>query len=221
MKLLASALVKLLMGLALLGAMLFWPAGTWKYPNGWLFLAVLFFPMLMVGAVMLVKSPVLLEKRLHAKEKEQAQKGVLAVAALMFPLGFVLSGLDFRYGWSQVPLWCVITAAVLFLAGYGMYAEVLRENAYLSRTVEVQEGQRVIDTGLYGVVRHPMYLATILMFLPMPLILGSLWGLLPMAIYPLLMVVRIGNEEKLLTRELEGYADYRQRVKYRLIPFVW
>ena len=221
MKLLASALVKLLMGLALLGAMLFWPAGTWNYPNGWLFLAVLFFPMLMVGAVMLVKSPVLLEKRLHAKEKEQAQKGVLAVAALMFPLGFVLSGLDFRYGWSQVPLWCVITAAVLFLAGYGMYAEVLRENAYLSRTVEVQEGQRVIDTGLYGVVRHPMYLATILMFLPMPLILGSLWGLLPMAIYPLLMVVRIGNEEKVLCEELDGYDAYRQKVKYRLIPFIW
>ena len=221
MKLACNALLKFLIGLALLGVLLFLPAWTWNYPNGWLFLALLFVPMLIMGLVMILRAPELLAKRLDGREKEKAQKGVLALSGLLFPLAFILSALDFRFGWSRVPTWCVIVCSVLFLLGYGIYAEVMRENAYLSRTVEVQEGQRVIDTGLYGVVRHPMYLATLLMFLPIPLILGSFWGLCVMAIYPALIVVRILDEERVLTEGLEGYAAYRKKVKYRLIPFVW
>lgn len=221
MKLACNALLKFLMGLVLLGALLFLPAWTWNYPNGWLFLALLFIPMLIMGLVMILRAPELLAKRLNGREKEKAQKGVLALSGLLFPLAFILSALDFRFGWSHVPTWCVILSSVLFLLGYGIYAEVMRENAYLSRTVEVQEGQRVIDTGLYGVVRHPMYLATLLMFLPIPLILGSFWGLCAMALYPALIVVRILDEERVLLDGLEGYAAYRKKVKYRLIPFIW
>ena len=221
MKLFISALTKVILGLVLLAALLFLPAWTWHYPNAWLFLGLLFVPMLIMGAVMLFASPALLEKRLQSKEKEATQKGVVALAGLMFPVAFVLSALDFRFGWSEVPTWCVILSSVLFLMGYGLYAEVMRENAYLSRTIEVQEGQKVIDTGLYGLVRHPMYLATILMFLPIPLILGSLWGLIPMALYPVVIVIRIGNEEKVLAKGLEGYTDYQKKVKYRLIPFIF
>ena len=221
MKLLLNALLKFTLGLALIGAMLFLPAWTLHYPNAWLFLALLFVPMLIMGAVMLCKAPALLEKRLNSKEKQRTQQGVIALSGLIFPLGFILSALDFRFGWSHVPLWAVIAASVLFLLGYAMYAEVMRENAYLSRTVEVQEGQQVISTGLYGVVRHPMYLATLLMFLPLPLILGSLWGLLPFALYPILIVIRILGEERLLSAELAGYTDYMQRVRYRLLPFLW
>ena len=162
-----------------------------------------------------------MKKRLDNKEKEKVQQGVVALSGLMFPAGFVVSALDFRFDWSNVPLPLVIAAAVIFLVGYGMYAEVMRENAYLSRTIEVQENQKVIDTGLYGVVRHPMYLATLLMFLPLPLILGSFWGLLPFALYPVIIVIRILNEEKVLSEGLAGYDAYRGRVKYRLIPFVW
>ncbi len=220
-KLFLSALTKFLTGLALLGAMLFLPAGGWNYPNGWLFLAILFLPMLGLGILLLLRVPSLLEKRLNAKEKQGAQKGVLAFSALMFPAGFVVSALDFRFGWSQVPMWCVIAAAVSFIAGYGLYGEVMRENEFLSRTVEVQKGQRVIDTGLYGIVRHPMYLATLLMFLPIPLILGSLWGLLAFVPYPILLAIRIRGEERLLSAELEGYADYQRRVRFRMIPFLW
>ena len=221
MKLLISAITKFIFGIILVGAMLFLPAWTFDYPGAWLFLGVLFVPMLIVGAVLYVKSPALLEKRLNNKEKEQTQRGVVALSGLMFPVGFVLSALDFRFGWSGVPTWLSIAAAVLFLCGYGMYAEVMRENAYLSRTVEVQDGQTVIDTGLYGVVRHPMYLATLFMFLPIPLILGSLWGLIPFALYPVVIVIRILNEEKVLSEQLSGYAEYKLKVKYRLIPFVW
>ena len=177
--------------------------------------------MLIMGAVMLIKAPALLEKRLDGKEKEATQKGVVALSGLMFPAGFVLSALDFRFAWSHVPLWLVITASVLFLIGYGAYAEVMRENAYLSRTIKVEEDQTVIDTGLYGIVRHPMYLATLLMFLPLPLILGSFWGLIPFALYPVIIVVRILNEEKVLTEDLDGYAAYKQKVRYRLIPYLW
>jgi protein-S-isoprenylcysteine O-methyltransferase Ste14 len=177
--------------------------------------------MLGMGVVLFVKSPSLLQKRLNHKEKETAQRGVIALSGLMFPVGFILSALDFRFGWSEVPMWLVIVASILFLTGYAMYAEVMRENAYLSRTVEVQEGQKVISTGLYGVVRHPMYLATLLMFLPIPLILGSFWGLIPMAFYPVILVIRILNEETVLTEGLEGYAEYKTKVRYRLIPFVW
>lgn len=221
MKLLLSALVKFLCGLLLVGLVLFWPAGTLSYPNGWLFMGVLFVPMLILGVILFLKAPGLLQKRLDNKEKEKAQKGVVALSGLMFPAGFVVSALDFRFGWSSVPLPLVIAAAVVFLVGYGMYAEVMRENAYLSRTVEVQENQRVIDTGLYGMVRHPMYLATLLMFLPLPLILGSFWGLIPFALYPVIIVIRILNEEKVLSEGLAGYDAYRGCVKYRLIPFVW
>ena len=221
MKLLVNALVKFICGLLLVGLVLFLPAGTMAYPYGWLFMGVLFGPMLILGVILLCKAPDLLKKRLDNKEKEKAQQGVVALSGLIFPAGFVVSALDFRFGWSNVPLPLVIAAAVIFLVGYGMYAEVMRENAYLSRTVEVQENQKVIDTGLYGVVRHPMYLATLLMFLPLPLILGSFWGLLPFALYPVIIVIRILNEEKVLSEGLAGYDAYRGRVKYRLIPFVW
>lgn len=221
MKLIFSALTKYIMGLILIGVLLFLPAWTINYPGAWLFIALLFIPMLLMGAVLFAKAPALLEKRLNNKENERTQKGVIALSGLMFPMGFVLSALDFRFGWSSVPVWLVILASVLFLTGYGMYAEVLRENAYLSRTVEVQENQKVISTGLYGVVRHPMYLATFLMFLPLPLVLGSFWGLIPFVLYPIATVIRILNEEKVLTDGLEGYAEYKKKVKYRLIPFVW
>lgn len=221
MKLLISALVKFILGIVLVGAMLFLPAWTLDYPGAWLFLGLLFIPMLIMGTVMLFKAPDLLRKRLDGKEKQATQRGVVALSGLMFPVGFVVCALDFRFGWSQVPVWCVIVAAVLFELGYAMYAEVMRENAYLSRTIEIQEDQRVIDTGLYGVVRHPMYLATLLMFLPLPLILGSLWGLIPFALYPVIIVIRILDEEKVLTVGLSGYAEYKNKVKSRLIPFIW
>ena len=221
MKLLSSALSKWLCGLLLVGALLFLPAWTLDYFGAWLFLGVLFVPMLVMGAVLLVKSPALLEKRLNAKEKEKSQQGVVALAGLLFPVGFVLSALDFRFAWSVVPMWLSVAAAALFLCGYGLYAEVMRENAYLSRTVEVQENQSVVTTGLYGIVRHPMYLATLLMFLPIPLILSSLWGLIPFLCYPPLIIVRILNEERVLTDGLAGYAEYKTRVRYRLLPFIW
>ena len=221
MKLLVKGLLFLIVGIAFVGVMLFLPAWTFNYFGAWLFIALLFVPMSIMGIVLYLKSPELIEKRLNIKEKEKTQKGVISLSALMFPLGFVLSALDFRFGWSSVPLWLVILASVLFLSGYIMYAEVMRENAYLSRTVEVQEGQKVISSGLYGIVRHPMYLATLLMFLPMPLILGSLFGLIPFALYPVLIVFRIMNEEKVLSEGLDGYVEYKGRVKYRLIPFIW
>lgn len=221
MKLFISALTKMIFGIVLIGVMLFWPAGTFAYFGAWLFIGLLFVPMLILGTVLFIKAPALLKKRLDFKEKEKTQKGVIALSGLMFPVGFVLSAFDFRFGWSSVPLPAVIVASVLFLIGYGMYGEVLRENAYLSRTVEVQQGQTVVSTGLYGIVRHPMYLATLLMFLPMPLILGSLWGVLVLLPYPAMIVVRLLNEEKLLTRELAGYAEYKKKVKYKLVPFVW
>ena len=221
MKLLISGLTKLIFGIVLIGLMLFLPAQTFHYFGAWLFLGVLFVPMLIMGAVMLIKAPDLLEKRLQNKEKEATQRGVVAFSGLMFLGGFLLSAFDYRFGWSSVPRWLTILAAIVFLAGYGMYAEVMRENAYLSRTVEVQEGQKVISTGLYGIVRHPMYLATLLMFLPMPLILQSLWGLIPFALYPVLIGIRIINEEKVLSADLEGYTEYKKTVKYRLIPFIW
>lgn len=221
MKLLFSALIKLILGLALIGVLLFLPAWTFAYPNAWLFLALLFVPMTLMGVLLFVKAPALLEKRLNNKEKEKTQQGVIALSGLLFPIGFIVSALDFRFAWSRVPLWLVILSSVLFLLGYGLYAEVMRENAYLSRTVEVQKGQKVISTGLYGMVRHPMYLATLLMFLPLPLILGSFWGLIVFAFYPVIIVIRIFNEEKVLCKGLEGYADYRKTVKYRLLPFIW
>ena len=221
MKLFVNALIKFLIGILLVGLLIFLPAGTLAYPGGLLFLGLLFVPMLIMGIVMLARARDLLAKRLDAKEKQAAQKGVQSLAGLVFMAGFVLAGLDFRFSWSDVPLPVVIAASVIFLIGYGLYAEVMRENAYLSRTVKVEEGQTVISTGLYGIVRHPMYLASVLMFLSIPLVMGSWYALIPFAFYPLLMVVRILDEEKLLTAELSGYEEYKRKVKYRMIPFIW
>ena len=221
MKLLVNALTKFLSGLFLVGAMLFWPAGGFDYLNGWLFCGLLFVPILILGAVLFVKSPDLLRKRLDSREKEKTQQGVIAWSGLFFFVGFVLAGLDHRFGWSHVPTWLVIAAAAILLISYALYAEVMRENAYLSRKVEVQEGQHVVDTGLYGIVRHPMYAVTLWLFLSIPLVLGSWYALICFAVYPILIVVRLLNEEKVLTEGLEGYAEYKKKVRYRLIPFVW
>jgi protein-S-isoprenylcysteine O-methyltransferase Ste14 len=221
MKLVVEALTKFSCGLLMVGLLIFLPAGTLSYTYGWLLIGLLFGPMLIAGFVMLAKSPDFLKKRLDAKEKQGTQKGVVAFSGLMFIAGFVVAGLDFRFGWSRMPTWVVITASVLFLAAYGLYAEVRRENAWLSRTVKVEQGQTVVDTGLYGLVRHPMYMATILLFLMIPLILGSWFALIAFAFYPLIITVRLKDEEDLLTRELPGYADYKKKVKYRIIPFIW
>ena len=204
-----------------MGLVLFLPAGTWNYSNAWLFLGLLFIPMMILGVVLFVKAPELLEKRLQSKEKESTQKGVVAVSGLMFIGAFVLAGLDFRFGWTNVPAWVVMVAAIVLLASYGMYGEVMRENAYLSRTVEVQENQKVIDTGLYGVIRHPMYTATIFLFPAIPLVLGSWIAFAVMLLYPAAIIARIGNEEKVLEEGLQGYTEYKKKVKYRLVPFVW
>ena len=216
-----QASVKFLFGLIFVGVLLFLPAGGLQYQNGWLFIGLLFIPILLLGIVMLIKSPKLLEKRLNAKEKESTQKGVVALSGVLFVAGFVVAGLDFRFGWSHVPLWGVIVASVVLLVSYALYAEVMRENAYLSRTVEVQQGQKVIDTGLYAIVRHPMYAVTVWLFLSIPVVLGSLWSLLCFLPYVGVIVVRICNEEKVLEAGLEGYTDYKKRVKYRILPFVW
>ncbi len=221
MKLLTEALMKFICGCLLVGLLIFLPAGTFGYTYGWLLMGLLFVPMLIAGFVMLYKSPEFLKKRLDAKEKQATQKGVVAVSGLMFVAGFVVAGLDYRFGWSTMPTWVVAAASVLFLVAYGLYAQVMRENAYLSRTIQVQQGQRVVDTGLYGIVRHPMYAVTILLFLMMPLVLGSWYALIAFAVYPVVIVVRLKDEENLLTRELPGYDEYKKKVKYRLIPFVW
>jgi protein-S-isoprenylcysteine O-methyltransferase Ste14 len=221
MKLLFRALIRFICGLLLVGLLLFLPAGTLNYTGGLLFVALLFIPILILGAVLLVKAPSLLEKRLNAKEKETTQKGVIALSGLMILAGFIVAGLDYRFVWSSVPSWLVITASVILLISYILYAEVMRENAYLSRTVEVQEGQKVVDSGLYGIVRHPMYAVTLWLFLAIPLILGSWWSFLCFLHYPIMIVVRILNEEKVLVAGLAGYDEYRKKVKYRLIPFIW
>ena len=221
MKLMASAGIKLLMGLVLVGLLIFLPAGTMDYPHGWLFIAVLFMPMLIAGVVMALHSPELLKKRLNTKEKEAEQRSVVAMSGIMFVAAFVVAGLNFRYSGVVMPSWATWCAAVQFLFSYIIYAEVLRENAYLSRTIEVQEGQTVIDTGLYGIVRHPMYSATVLMFLAMPLVLGSMPSFVIMLAYIPLIAKRIRNEEQVLLEGLDGYAAYCTRVKYRILPFVW
>lgn len=221
MKLLINALAKYISGLLLVGLLLFLPAGTLRYAGAWLFIALLFIPMLILGIVLYFKAPGLLEKRLGAKEKQSAQKGVVAISGLGFLAGFIAAGLDHRFGWSSVPSPIVATASVLFLAAYALYAEVMRENAWLSRTIEVQQGQKLIDSGLYGIVRHPMYMATLLLFLSIPVLLGSWYSLIIFLHYPVVIAVRIINEEKLLESGLPGYKEYKSRVKYRLIPFVW
>lgn len=221
MKLLCNALTKFACGLLLVGLLIFLPAGTLGYPYGWLLIGLLFVPMLIAGFVMYYKTPDFLAKRLDVKEKQATQKGVVALSGLMFIVGFVVAGLDFRFGWSKMPLPVTITASVLFLVAYALYAEVMRENAYLSRTIKVEEGQKVVDTGLYGIVRHPMYMATILLFLMIPIVLGSWYALIVFACYPAIILLRLKDEEDLLTRELPGYVEYKQKVKYRIIPFLW
>jgi len=221
MKLVFNALIKFTVGLILVGVLLFLPAGSLGFLNAWLFIVLLFAPMLVLGIVLLIKSPGLLEKRLGVKEKENTQKGVVAASGLLFVAGFVVAGLDYRFGWSEVPTWVVITASAILLISYALYAEVMRENAYLSRTVELQEDQTVVDTGLYGIVRHPMYAVTLWLFLSIPLVLGSWWSLLCFLPYIAVIVIRIHNEEKVLENGLDGYTEYKKRVKYRILPFVW
>ena len=220
-KLLFQALAKFTLGFLLTALFLFVPAGTLHFWNGKLLMAVLFVPMFLAGLVMFFKAPALLRRRLHAKEQQEQQKGVIAWSGLLFVAAFVLAGLGFRFGWLMLPRWLSLVTAAVFLLGYALFAEVLRENEYLSRTVEVQAGQRVVDTGLYGVVRHPMYLATVLMFLAMPLILGSLYSFAVMLGYLPIIAARIRGEEELLGRELKGYREYKGRVRYRLIPHIW
>ena len=220
-KLMASAGIKLLMGLVLVGVLIFIPAGTIHFFNGWLLVAVLFVPMLIAGVVMALRSPALLSKRLNADEKEAEQKSVVAMSGIMFVAAFVVAGFNYRYSWMVMPAWAVWSAVALFLLSYIMYAEVLRENVYLSRIIEVQEGQKVIDTGLYGIIRHPMYSATVLMFLSMPLVLGSLPSFVIMLAYVPLIVKRIKNEERVLLEGLDGYDEYCRKVRYRIIPFIY
>ena len=204
-----------------MGVLLFLPAGSLHYNGAWLLLALLFVPMVVLGVAMLFLSPELLQKRLSSKEKRTKQSFVVRLSGLMFVAGFVVAGLDYRYGWSEVPTSVVIAASILFLVSYALYVEVMRENQWLSRTIEVVEGQRVVSTGLYGVVRHPMYLATLLLFISMPFILGSWWAVIPFLFYIPIIVVRTLDEERLLVAELEGYSEYCTRVKWRIIPFVW
>ncbi len=221
LKLLVGALVKFLAGVVLVGLLVFLPAGTFAFFNGWLFMGILFVPMFIAGIVMMFKNPKLLQSRLNAKEKQGDQSLVVKLSGLMFLAGFVVAGLNFRFGWFQLPKTVSIVAAVVFLAAYALYAEVLRENTYLSRTIEVQENQKVIDTGLYGIVRHPMYSVTLLLFLSMPLVLGSVYSFVIFLAYPFIIAKRIKGEEEFLEKELDGYSEYKHKVKYRLIPFVW
>ena len=220
-KLFVQAIGKFLLGLVLIGLLLFLPAGTLRYWNGWLFMGILFVPMFAAGIVMMFKNPELLKKRLNAKEEESEQKAVLALSGVMFFAAFIVAGLNFRFQWLVLPSWAVWIGAGVFLAAYLMYAEVLRENTYLSRTVEVQEIQKVIDTGLYGIVRHPMYCATLFLFLSMGIVLGSPISFAILLLYIPIIALRIKNEEKVLEEGLEGYKEYKTRVKYKVIPFIW
>lgn len=220
-KLFIGAIVRFIAGALLVGALLFVPAGTVRYPQAWLLLIILFIPMFTAGIVMMMKNPDLLRKRLNLKERQSEQKEVVAFSAVMFISAFILAGLNFRFGWMVIPEWSAYAAAAVFLLGYVLYAEVLRENQYLSRTIEVQEGQNVVDTGMYGVVRHPMYMCTLLMFLSMPLILGSPVSFLVTLLYIPIIIKRIHNEEKVLEEGLPGYTEYEKKVTKRLVPLVW
>ena len=220
-QLVARAFAKFFAGLLVVGLLLFLPAGTFRFPNGWLLIALLFLPMLIAGVVMMFRNPELLKKRLNAKEDEREQKAVLVLSGVMFLAAFVVAGLNFRFSWFTLPVWAVWASAAVFLAAYLMYAEVMRENAFLSRTVEIQEEQTVVDTGLYGVVRHPMYSATLFLFLSMGLVLGSPVSFAILLFYIPIIVLRIKNEEQVLLQGLQGYDEYCKKVKYRLIPFVW
>lgn len=220
-KLFFQTIIKFILGIILVGLLIFLPAGSLRFFRGWLLMAVLFVPMFAAGIVMMFKNPDLLKKRLNAKETQKEQSIVVKLCGLMFTAGFIIAGLGVRFGWYTLPMGASLGAAVVFLAAYLLYAEVLRENAYLSRTIEVQQDQKVIDTGLYGIVRHPMYSVTLLLFLSMPIVLGSVYSFLIFLAYPFIIAKRIKNEEAFLEKELAGYREYKQKVKYRLIPFIW
>ena len=220
-KLFIQAIIKYIFGVLIVGNLLFIPANSFEYWNGWLFMGLLFIPMFVAGIILMIKNPELLRKRLNAKEKESEQKQVILFSAVMFLLGFIIAGLNYRYKWIELPNSVTIISSILFVIAYILYAEVLRENTYLSRTIEVQENQKVIDTGLYGIVRHPMYAVTILLFLTIPLILGSIISFIIFLIYPIIIAKRIKNEEKVLERDLKGYKEYKNKVKYKIIPLIW
>lgn len=220
-RLFIQAIIKFSLGFFLIGLLIFLPAGTLNFTNGWIFMAVLFIPMLIAGIIMMLKNPDLLKSRLDAKEKEREQSNVVKLSGLMFLGGFIVAGLDFRFGWYPLPRGIVIGAVIVFIFSYLLYAEVLRENTYLSRTITVQKDQKVIDTGLYSIVRHPMYLATILMFLAIPFVLGSVFSFIIFLTHPFIIAKRIKNEEKVLEKELKGYIEYKKKVKYRIIPYIW
>ena len=220
-KLFVSAIAKFALGVALMGVLLFLPAGTLSWLQGWLLMGILFIPMFLAGLVMMARNPDLLRSRLNAKEKRGEQSLVVKLSGLMFLVGFILAGLSFRFGWWQLPKWVSILGTALFLISYALYAEVLRENTWLSRTIEVQENQEVVSTGLYGVVRHPMYAVTLILFLSMPLVLGSAWCFIVFLAYPFIIARRLLDEERFLAAELPGYAEYMQKVKWRLLPFIW
>ena len=220
-KLFFEALFKYLVGIIVVGLLIFLPAGTIKYLKGWILMIILFVPIFIVGVVLMIKKPKLLRERLDSKEKEGEQRLIIKLSGLMFLVGFILAGLDFRFGWLTIPKWVSYVSAFIFLLSYIMYAEVLRENATLLRTIKVEENQKVVDKGLYRIIRHPQYSASLIMFLVMPLVLGSLISLFVFMWYPVLIVLRIKNEEKVLTKELVGYKEYKSKVKYRLIPFIW
>ena len=216
-----QALTKFLIGLIIICLLLFIPAGSLSYFNGWLFIALLFIPMFLAGTIMFIKSPELLKRRLNVKEEENEQKIVVLISGIIFLLSFILAGLNFRFGWFKLPQIVIPIASIIFLLSYIMYAKVLRENMYLSRIIEVSKSQKVIDTGLYGIVRHPMYTSTIFLFLSMPLILNSIFSFIIMLVYPIIIVFRIKNEEKVLENELYGYREYKEKVKYKILPFLW
>lgn len=220
-KLFFQAILKFILGVLLIGLLLFIPANTIHYWNGWLLMGLLFVPMFVAGIVLMIKNPELLRKRLNAKETENEQKQVIAFSGLMFIVGFIVAGLNYKHSWIVIPNIAVVISSILFILAYILYVEVLRENTYLSRTIEVQENQKVIDTGLYGIVRHPMYAVTILLFLAMPLILGSIISFVIFLIYPIIIAKRIINEEKVLEKDLVGYSEYKKKVKYKVIPFIW
>ena len=220
-KLFFQAIIKYVLGVIIIGALLFAPANSFEYWNGWLFMGLLFIPMFIAGIILMIKNPELLRKRLNAREKENEQKWVLLFSGVMFIAGFIVAGLNYRYSWTVLPKAVTIVSSILFIIAYILYAEVLRENTYLSRTIEVQENQKVIDTGLYGIVRHPMYAVTILLFLTIPLVLGSIISFIIFLIYPIIIGKRIKNEEKVLEKDLKGYTEYKKKVKYKVIPFVW
>ena len=221
MRLFISAISKLVIGLGAIATLLFAPSGTFTFPGAWRLLMLLFIPMIIMGVALLIWAPETLSRRLRSKEERVKQKGVVALSGILFVASFILAGLDFRFGWSSLPHWVVWTSSIVFLLSYGMYAEVMRENEWLSRSIEVMEGQKVVSTGLYGIVRHPMYTATIAMFLAMPLVMGSWWAFLVMVPYVVAIVTRIKDEETLLTKELEGYLEYKEKVRWKLIPYIW